>query len=235
MPLLKRCFDIVVTLLAAPLWIPAMIITAMAILLTSGWPVVYLSKRYVLKGHYRTVFKFRTMVKNADKIANRDTVEPEPDKLLHITIDKKLYTPIGLFLEKIYFTELPQLLQVLTGTLSLVGNRPMPENMFNAGSEKYPYLNERFCLPGGITGPAQLAGREEITDTERLELEITYCYLCQESYNPLMDFCLLFITILTPLGLFTNMSNKQIIELLFKFTNQEKRAVVEKRIRETMQ
>lgn len=217
LPLPKRIFDVTAVLLATPLWVPAMFLTSSAILLTSGWPVIYLSKRYVKQGTYRTVIKFRTMVKNAEMIANRDTIPPQAGKLLNITIQPELYTLLGKFLERIHFTELPQLIQVLAGTLTLVGNRPMPENMLRLARQAYPSLEERFAIPGGITGPAQLAGRDRLSDQERLHLEISYVYICKQAYTPLLDIHLLLITLCTPFGFFRHMSHTEVEQLMYKY------------------
>lgn len=226
LPLTKRIFDLTVVLLAAPLWIPAMLLTALAILLTSGWPVIYSSKRYVLKGSYRTVIKFRAMVKNAEQLANRENITPEPGKLLNITIRDDLYTSLGKTLEKIHFTELPQLVQVLAGTLTLVGNRPMPENMLRLGRQVYPYLEERFAIPSGITGPAQLAGRDRLSDKERLDLEITYTHICRIAYSPLLDLHLLLITLCTPLGMYRQLAYDEVFGILFAYLDKNQRDVI---------
>jgi lipopolysaccharide/colanic/teichoic acid biosynthesis glycosyltransferase len=218
----KRLFDFIVTLLTAPAWIPAMLVTSLAILIMCGRPVFYFSNRYITKNTFGTVFKFRTMVRNAEQIANRDTVEYETDKVLNIVINKSLYTPLGLFLERIHFTELPQLAQVLTGKLTLVGNRPMPENMLKIGRELYPYIEERFSIPCGITGPAQLAGRDRLSDEERLELEITYSYFSIDSYNPLLDFYLLLITLFTPFGFFRDLSHQDMMNIIYRFVSKNK-------------
>ncbi len=230
LPGLKRGFDIVMVLISAPAWIPAMAIVAVAILLTSGRPIIYLSKRYVFKGSYRTVIKFRAMVRDAEKIANRDTVQPEADKLLNIVIDNELYTPLGKTLEKIHFTELPQLIQVLAGTLTLVGNRPMPENMLRAGRSVHPYIEERFSIPSGITGPAQLIGREKLTDRERLTLEITYACWARHAYSPFTDLHFLLLTILVPFGLCACPSISQVEAILYKHTPAEKILEIKKQV-----
>lgn len=174
------------------------------------------------------------MVKDAEKIANRDTVQAEKNKLLNIVINRKLYTPLGQTLEKIHFTELPQLLQVLAGTLTLVGNRPMPENMLKIGKSEYPYIDERFSIPCGITGPAQLCGRDKLTDRERLKLEITYVYWCQQAYSPLTDLYFLLITVLLPLGLYRHPTISQVEDILFKRTNQEKIALIRQQVASIM-
>lgn len=217
----KRFFDLIIVLLASPVWIPAMLLTAITILVTSGWPVIYLSRRYVMKDTYRTVVKFRAMVKNADQLANRDTITPAPNKLLNIDIQDDLYTPLGKILEKTHFTELPQLIQVFWGTLTLVGNRPMPENMLAKARAVYPSIEERFSIPSGITGPAQLAGRDRLNDRERLYLEITYAYICREAYSPLLDFHMLLITLCTPFGFFQKLDLNSVEKILYSYVNNE--------------
>jgi len=219
-----------VTLLAMPIWLPVMLITSFAILITSGWPIVYLSKRYVLKNTYKTVMKFRAMVKDADIIANRDTIPSAPGKMLNIVIDDTLYTPIGKFLEKAHFTELPQLLQVLSGTFTLVGNRPMPENMLVAARALYPCLEERFLIPAGITGPAQIVGRDHLTDEERLKLEITYSYICQQSYSPLLDLQLMFMTVVAPLGFYNNLSADEVLTLITRHVKSNQREEILRKV-----
>jgi len=214
-----------------PLWLPLMVIASIAILITSGWPVTYLSKRYVLKDTYRTVVKFRTMVRNAAQLANRDTVPHDPNRMLNIIIDDSLYTPLGKFFDKIHVSEMPQLIQVIFGTLTLVGNRPMPENMVNKARAVYPFLEERFSVPGGITGPAQLCGRENLTDIQRLELEITYCYLCQESYSPLLDIHLLLLTFLLP---FHKISRQRMLDLMYSYTKNRAADNIKQRVSETI-
>jgi lipopolysaccharide/colanic/teichoic acid biosynthesis glycosyltransferase len=174
--------------------------------------------------------KFRTMVKNAEQIANRDTIAPQRNQVLNIVIDDALYTRLGACLEKIHFTELPQLLQVLQGTLTLVGNRPMPVNMLATARQLYPYIEERFAIPGGIAGPAQLVGRDRLSDQERLRLEITYCYICQESYNPLLDLHILVITTLMPFGIFHSLTFDKALELMMSYVNPAKRSRVLERI-----
>jgi len=175
------------------------------------------------------------MVKNAEKIANRETIAPEPGKLLNITIHSDLYTPLGKKLERTHFTELPQLLQVLIGTLTLVGNRPMPENMLKIARMKYPYLEERFSIPSGITGPAQLVGRDHLTDVERLEIEITYAKICQVAYSPVLDLELLIMTVMTPFGAYKNISAETMMNtIMMKYLDPDEATIVKKMVRDVL-
>jgi len=222
LPLKKRIFDLTIVMITAPLWVPTLVLTALAVFITSGWPIIYLSRRYVLRDTYRTIIKFRAMVKNAEAIANRETIAPEPDRMLNIVIQSELYTPLGKVLERTHLTEIPQLLQVLIGTLTLVGNRPMPENMLELARQTYPYLEERFTIPSGITGPAQVVGRDRLSDQERLNLEITYAYICRHAYSPLLDLTLLLITVLTPFGAYRNLNYADMQHFLFTYVSAEK-------------
>ena len=116
------------------------------------------------------VVKFRTMVKNADKIANRDTLPVDQVRFLNIPPDSPLYTRAGRLLERCGITELPQFVHVLSGRMSIVGNRPLPDNVMDCLREEYPYADDRFLTRAGLTGPAQLVGRDALTDDERLRL-----------------------------------------------------------------
>lgn len=198
----KRAFDIFVTLTATIAWVPALLLAALAILLLEGRPVFYVSTRVVGRGRAVRVIKFRTMIRDAEALYNR-LVVPVSDgvRFLNVPPDSPLYTPIGRVIERISFTELPQLLLVLRGEMSLVGNRPLPESVMNCLREGYPGADGRFDTPGGMTGPVQLIGRERLTDGQRLDLERAYCRVAQKSYTWRLDFLILLYTVLAALRL----------------------------------
>ena len=214
----KRMFDIVLCLATIWMWMPLVIVCALLNLILNGRPVFYPSNRRV---HNRTqvqVIKLRAMVHNADKIANRDTM-PVSDKIfLNIPTDSTLYTPLGRFFEALWLTELPQLLNVLAGQMSLVGNRPLPENVVAKLRARYPYAEDRFWIKAGLTGPSQLVGRDNLSDQERLSLEIRYCKACLESYSLRMDFMILFYTALIGLRLSNKLSMRQVEQLLDRYS-----------------
>ncbi|WP_370288129.1 sugar transferase [Nocardioides sp.] len=193
---LKRVFDIVVTLLAAAVWLPVLSVAALAILLTTGRPVLYRSRRLVSTGEPMEIVKFRTMVKNAEQLANRTTVPVTTTRFLNIPPDSPLYTRVGRFLERCGLTEIPQLLHVLRGDMSIVGNRPLPKNVMDCLVEEYPYARDRFLSPAGLTGPAQLVGRDALTDSERLRIEGAYCRAARSGYRLRLDFMVLLYTVL---------------------------------------
>jgi lipopolysaccharide/colanic/teichoic acid biosynthesis glycosyltransferase len=217
-PFAKRMFDIVLCLATIWLWLPLIIVCALLNFILNGRPVFYPSIRRV---HNRTqvpVIKLRAMVRNADKIVNRDTV-PVSDKIfLNIPTDSALYTPLGRFFETLWLTELPQLLNVLAGQMSLVGNRPLPENVVAKLRARYPYAEDRFWINAGLTGPSQLVGRDNLSDRERLSLEIKYCKACLESYSVRMDFMILLYTALIGLRLSKKLSMHQVEQLLDRYS-----------------
>jgi lipopolysaccharide/colanic/teichoic acid biosynthesis glycosyltransferase len=132
----KRCFDCVCVLLALPLLIPAMLITALAVWLTSPGPIFFLQKRMGRGGKAFTILKFRTLVHDTDKVHHAVT-----------TAGNQRFTPVGSFLRRRKIDELPQLLNVLAGHMSLVGPRPkMREHVIS-----------RLASRPGITGAATIA------------------------------------------------------------------------------
>ena len=132
----KRLFDIGVTMLSAVVWMPVIVMVAVLIAIIEGPPVFYISRRRT-GPEFGVVIKFRTMVKNAAEICNRDTVPISNDvRFLNIPLDSPLYTPIGRFIERCALTELPQLFLVLIGRMSIVGNRPLRKNVIESLKQK---------------------------------------------------------------------------------------------------
>lgn len=199
-PLAKRIVDVALIVAASPLVAVALVFCALAIALTSGRPVLYRSKRRVFRDESMVIVKFRTMRKDAEKIANRDAVPVTDTRFLNISPDSPLYTRVGRWIERFMLTEMPQLLHVLRGEMTLVGNRPLPENVIKALREVHPNAEARFEAPCGLTGPVQLVGRSSISDKDRLWLESVYCRLVMRSYSPALDLKILFWTVLVGLA-----------------------------------
>jgi lipopolysaccharide/colanic/teichoic acid biosynthesis glycosyltransferase len=196
----KRIFDATITALAAPLWLPVVIICALLILILDGRPIFYVSQRQVAAGKYRPIFKFRTMKRDADKILNRDTVPVTGTAFLNIPRGSDIYTPIGRMIERLALTELPQLFHVLSGTMSLVGSRPLPARVVEVLRANYSDTDARFLTTAGLTGPVQLVGRESISDADRLRLEIQYGQIASSAeYSMWLDLGLLLYTVIVVL------------------------------------
>jgi lipopolysaccharide/colanic/teichoic acid biosynthesis glycosyltransferase len=213
----KRLFDLSIVLAGAIVWIPAVAICALALLVVNGRPVFYRSMRHVSRDRLIRVFKFRTMVKDADKVLNRETVPITSQRFLNIPIDSPAYTRAGRIVERIHFTELPQFFHVLRGTMSIVGSRPLPANVFQALLREYPHAGARFGSPAGMTGLAQLIGRESVSDEDRLSLEAAYCQVCINNYSPLLDLEILTKTLLTASRLMPPMTLQDTHRLIDKY------------------
>lgn len=197
----KRFLDMALAITAAIAWVPVLMIAATLVLVFTGRPVLYRSMRRVSAGQVLRVVKFRTMVKNAEQVANRSTVPVDNNvRFLNIPPSSPLYTSVGRLLERCGITELPQFAHVLRGEMSIVGNRPLPENVMKCLREEYPYADDRFLTKAGLTGPAQLVGRDALTDSERLTLEGAYCRACTTSYSMWLDFSILLYTVLIVIG-----------------------------------
>ncbi|HWM72093.1 MAG TPA: sugar transferase [Nocardioides sp.] len=210
----KRALDLLLSVLGAIAWVPVVLVAALVILVSSGRPVFYSSTRRVSSGHLMRVVKFRTMIKNADKIANRDTLPVGNVRFLNIPPNSPLYTRAGRLLERCGITELPQFVHVLSGRMSIVGNRPLPDNVMNCLREEYSYADERFLTRAGLTGPAQLVGREALTDDERLRLESAYCRACVHSYSLWLDLSILLYTVLIVVGIRKTLDYQGVLDLI---------------------
>ncbi len=156
--LVKRLFDILVTLaLLVPL-LPVMGLIALAIWLDDGPPILFLQQRVGENGRLFTMYKFRTMVRDAEKLRHLVEQVDEQGHLIHKRPDDPRVTRVGRWLRRWSLDELPQLFNVLRGDMSLVGPRPeMPYLV-----EKYqPWQRKRFAVPQGLTGWWQIHGRSD--------------------------------------------------------------------------
>jgi lipopolysaccharide/colanic/teichoic acid biosynthesis glycosyltransferase len=167
----KRAFDLVVVLLAMPIWLPLLGAIALLIRVTSpGASPVFSQARTGRGGHRFQMYKFRTMVPNAEALKEKYAHLNElqwPD--FKITNDPRI-TKIGRFLRKTSLDELPQLFNVLKGDMSLVGPRPT-----SFGAETYQlWQTERLDVVPGITGLWQVFGRARLEFDDRLRLDIAY-------------------------------------------------------------
>lgn len=223
----KRALDIVITGLAAVIWVPVLSLAALSVLVLSGRPVLYRSMRRVSNDDVLRIVKFRTMVKNAEALVNRSTVPIQNDvRFLNIAPDSPLYTRIGRLLERCGITEIPQLVHVLRGQMSIVGNRPLPENVVAALADEYPTASDRFLTKSGLTGPAQLVGRSALTDLERLTLEGAYCRACVRRYSVWLDVSILFATVMIVIGIKKAYTYQGVLDLIDRRSRSSRRTLV---------
>ena len=177
--LLKRIFDIIVSLVFIILLtvIPVFIVIPIVIRLTSEGPALFKQIRAGKNGKLFTIYKFRTMIvnqydKNGVEIMSEDRI-----------------TKVGKFLRKTSLDELPQLFNILNGTMSIVGPRPMLDYQVGRceGEEVL-----RFEVQPGMTGLAQVKGRNNIGWPERIQYDIEYV----KNFNFLLDIKILFQTVM---------------------------------------
>ncbi len=186
--LAKRLLDIAASVLLLLLTLPIQLLTIVAIKLTSGGPVLFRQVRCGLNGRLFTLFKFRTMVEDA---------EAQRDQLLHLNEmtgpvfklrrDPRV-TALGRLLRRFSVDELPQLWNVLRGDMSLVGPRPpIPEEV----ARYQRWQRRRLSMKPGLTCLWQISGRNEVDFDRWMELDLEYI----DSWSPVLDFKILLKTI----------------------------------------
>ncbi len=174
----KRTMDVLVACLVLLVTLPLTITIALFILLLEGWPIFYVSRRYVSATRSIPVFKFRSMVHDAKSSRYALKERFMRDGYLDIPRDCEVYTPIGRFLEYTQIVELPQMLNVVLHGMSLIGNRPLPwENVLLL--QRFDGWEKRFDSPAGISGIAQVVGKLGLQPEQRLSLEAAYSSLYQ--------------------------------------------------------
>jgi exopolysaccharide biosynthesis polyprenyl glycosylphosphotransferase len=169
---LKSFFDFIVVLVAFILLLPLFALISILIKLDSQGPVFYVQKRVGSKGRIFYLYKFRSMLKNADKLKHQLMEKNEVrDGIIFKIKDDPRITRIGRFLRRTSLDELPQLLNVLRRDMSLVGPRPpTPDEV-----EKYHYTHmQRLSIKPGITGMSQVRGRSDLTFHRWAKWDIWY-------------------------------------------------------------
>jgi exopolysaccharide biosynthesis polyprenyl glycosylphosphotransferase len=184
----KRVFDLVLSLLALIFALPIMMISILLVYLEDGSPVIFRQKRVGKDGRLFEIFKIRTMVKNAEELHAQIEKRDVDGNLIHKMKDDPRVTRVGRFLRRFSLDELPQLFNVLAGTMSLVG--PRPELPYLA--EKYePWQRERFDVLPGITGWWQVNSRSDKPMQLHIEDDLYYI----QNYSIWLDLQILVRTI----------------------------------------
>ena len=174
-PALKRLFDVVVSLTALVLLSPLLLLLAVWIRITMGSPVLFRQTRPGLHGKPFTMYKFRTMTDERDAEGN-------------LLPDEQRLTRLGRFLRSTSLDELPELINVLKGEMSLVGPRPLLMKYLDRYT---PEQFRRHEVKPGITGWAQVNGRNAISWEEKFKLDVWYV----DNWNLWLDLKILLMTL----------------------------------------
>jgi putative colanic acid biosysnthesis UDP-glucose lipid carrier transferase len=182
--LVKRMTDVAFAVGILTIAAPLMVLIALAVKVTSRGPVFFKQRRYGLDGHEILIYKFRTM-----------TVLEDGDRVHQATRTDSRVTRLGRFLRRYSLDELPQLFNVLQGTMSLVGPRPHAV----AHNEEYAQLIKGYMVrhkaPPGITGLAQINGcRGETARVEDMQARVNYDLEYLRRWSPLLDLKILALT-----------------------------------------
>lgn len=162
---IKRLFDILLSLVAIIILSPIMLIVAILIKVTDRGPVLYKQCRLTKDGKKFMVLKFRSMRVDAEKDGVARLSSGDKDDRI---------TPIGKFIRKVRFDELPQLFNILFGDMSIVGPRPERPEIAEQYEKELPEFNLRLQAKAGLTGYAQVYGKYNTTPYDKLQMDLMY-------------------------------------------------------------
>ncbi|MCA8891837.1 MAG: sugar transferase [Hyphomonas sp.] len=171
----KRLMDIAIASLALVFVFPLLLVVGTLIRLQDGGKAVYSQKRYGRSGRTFKCYKLRSMVANADErlqeiLATNPEARAEWEETQKLVNDPRI-TPLGRFIRKTSIDELPQLINIIRGDMSLVGPRPIVENEIAKYGE---YYRDYCAVRPGLTGLWQVEGRSDTTYEERVQLDVKY-------------------------------------------------------------
>jgi exopolysaccharide biosynthesis polyprenyl glycosylphosphotransferase len=175
---IKRAMDIAMAGIAILATAPILLATTLAIRLTSRGPALFRQTRVTQGGRTFTMLKFRTMRTDADSIIRQvDADETQP--FFKLRVDPRL-TAVGRFIRRLSIDELPQLINVLRGDMSIVGPRPLPAEQVASNLDM---LGPRHEVRAGLTGWWQINGRADLTPEESIRMDLFYI----ENWSPSLD------------------------------------------------
>lgn len=175
----KRLFDIVISLVGLIIASPFMLVIAAAIKLHDGGSVIYKQTRLTKDGKPFQIYKFRSMRVDAEEKGAR----------LAMKNDSRV-TPVGRVIRNLHMDELPQIINILKGDMSLVGPRPERPEIFEQYEESLPEFAFRLKVKAGLTGYAQVYGKYNTTPRDKVKLDVTYI----ENYSIWLDIKLMLLT-----------------------------------------
>lgn len=177
---LKRLIDIIGALLGIVLASPLFLVISLAIKITDNGSVFFRQERLTRDGKKFEIYKFRTMIQNAEENGGARLATEGDYRIL----------PVGRILRRTRLDELPQLINILKGEMSIVGPRPERPELFIEIEKEIPEFSYRLRVKAGLTGYAQIYGKYNTTPYDKLKLDLTYI----RNYSLLMDIKLIFMT-----------------------------------------
>ncbi len=179
--IIKRIMDVVLSVLALIILSPFMFITAIAIKISDRGPILFKQERLTEDGKVFMMYKFRSMIVDAEKDGVARVAEENDDRITHI----------GKVIRAIRFDETPQLFNIIGGSMSIVGPRPERPEIASQYIEEMPEFDYRLKVKAGLTGYAQVYGFYNTTPYDKLKLDISYI----ESYSLWLDIKLILLTV----------------------------------------
>lgn len=177
----KRLMDIVLSLIVTVIASPIMLLVALAIKIEDRGPVFYKQKRLTLNGREFEILKFRSMITDAEKFSG---------VVLATEKDPRI-TKVGRFIRATRLDELPQVLNILKGDMSVVGPRPERQVFVDEFCKDMPEFVYRMKVKGGLTGFAQIYGKYNTSPYDKLRLDMMYI----ENYSLMLDIKLIILTV----------------------------------------
>lgn len=169
--LIKRCFDLAASIVGLVLLSPVMAVVAVAIKLDDRGPLLFSQRRAGLGGRPFRMLKFRTMGVDAEaRLGEVVEIEELPEPVFKLSSDPRT-TRVGRVLRRLSLDEIPQLVHVLLGQMSIVGPRPEQIELVERYGPEHVF---RMQVKPGVTGPMQIYGRGDLTLAERVAVEVDY-------------------------------------------------------------
>lgn len=178
--ILKRIVDVLISGIGIVILLPIMLITAICIKIEDGGKVIYCQERCTLNGKSFRIYKFRSMVENAEKEGGAQLAKENDGRI----------TKVGSFIRKTRIDEIPQLFDILKGDMSLVGPRPERPEFIKETVREIPEFAYRTKVKAGLTGYAQVYGKYNTSFLDKLKLDLLYI----EKYSILLDLKILLMT-----------------------------------------
>ena len=179
--LIKRSMDIVLSSIAMVIALPFMLMIAAAIKIEDGGPVFYKQKRLTMNGREFNILKFRSMIVDAEKYAGAVLAEDNDPRI----------TKVGKLIRAMRLDEIPQILNILKGDMSIVGPRPERKCLADEFAKEIPEFEYRLKVKGGLTGYAQIYGKYNTGAYDKLRLDLMYI----ENYSIVLDIKLILLTL----------------------------------------